>query len=79
MQKLIIEIDDKYTPLVLGILSNLKKNIIKNITIQKEEKDKKISKVEEFRRLKAKSNNQEKLTMQLATNTQDMINDNILF
>jgi len=78
MQKLIIEIDDKYTPLVLGILSNLKKNIIKNITIQKEEKDKKISKVEEFRRLKAKSNNQEKLTMQLATNTQDMINDNIL-
>ena len=79
MQKLIIEIDDKYTPLVLGILSNFKKNIIKSITIQKEEKDKKISKVEEFRRLKAKSNNQEKLTMQLATNTQDMINDNILF
>jgi len=79
MQKLIIEINDKYTPLVLGILSNFKKNIIKSITIQKEEKDKKISKVEEFRRLKAKSNNQEKLTMQLATNTQDMINDNILF
>lgn len=77
MQRLIIDVDDRYINLVVDLLSNLKQNIVKNVTIQKKQKTN-ISKVDTFRRLKDKSNNQTTLTMSIATQTNEMVNDGVL-
>ena len=76
MQRLIVDIEDKYMSLVIDLLSNLKQNIVKNVTIQKKQ-DKGLSKLDTFRRLRDKSNNKTKLTMKIATNTNEMVNDGI--
>ncbi len=79
MQRVIIEVEDKYIDIVKSLLFNLKENIIKNIVIEKEENTKNnISKLEQFRKLKAKSNNKKVLTMSMATNTNEMISDGLL-
>jgi len=46
------------------------------VTIQKEQ-DKGLSKLDTFRRLRDKSNNKTKLTMEIATDTSEMVNDGI--
>jgi len=76
MQRLVVDVDDKYTNLIIDLLSNLKQNIIKNVTIQKEQ-NKNVSKLDTFRRLRDKSNNKTTLTMTMATNTDEMVNDGI--
>ncbi len=76
MQRLLVDVEDRYINLVIDLLSNLKQNIVKNVIIQKE-KEKNISKLDTFRRLRAKSNNKTKLTMAMAINTNEMVNDGI--
>ncbi|QOG11845.1 hypothetical protein [Arcobacter sp. FWKO B] len=76
MQRLIVDVEDKYINLVVGLLSNLKQNVVKNITIQNEQ-SKNISKLDTFRKLREKSNNKNKLTMAIATNTDEMVSDGI--
>ena len=78
MQRLVIDVEDKYIDLIIGLLSNLKQNIVQNIIIEQEEPKNNISKVERFRELKSKSNNKKTLTMDMATNTNEMINDGLL-
>jgi hypothetical protein len=79
MQRLVIDVEDRYINLVTELLSNLKQNIIKNIVVEKKEQTKdKLSKLEQFRELKAKSKNKKTLTMAMATNTDEMINDGLL-
>lgn len=76
MQRLVVDVDDRYTNLVIDLLSNLKQNIVKNVTIQKEQ-NQNVSKLDTFRKLRDKSNNKTKLTMAMATNTNEMVNDGI--
>jgi len=76
MQRLVIDVEDRYINLVIDLLSNLKQDIVKNVTIQKEQ-DKGVSKLDTFRRLRDKSNNKTKLTMEIATDTSEMVNDGI--
>jgi outer membrane lipopolysaccharide assembly protein LptE/RlpB len=76
MQRLVVDIEDKYINLVVDLLSNLKQNIVKNITIQKEQ-NRNVSKLDTFRRLRDRSNNKTTLTMTIATNTNEMVNDGI--
>lgn len=76
MQRLVVDIEDRYTNLVIDLLSNLKQNIVKNVTIQKEETNNE-SKLDTFRKLRDKSNNKTTLTMAMATNTDEMVNDGI--
>ena len=76
MQRLVVDVEDRYTNLVIDLLSNLKQNIIKNVTIQREE-IKNESKLDTFRRLRDKSNNKTTLTKTMATNTNEMVNDGI--
>jgi len=79
MQRLVIDVEDRYINLVTELLSNLKQNVIKNIFIEKKEQTKtSISKLERFRELKAKSNNKTTLTMTMATNTDEMVNNGLL-
>lgn len=79
MQRLIIDVEDRYANLVTELLSNLKQNIIKNIVVEKKEQTKTTtSKLERFKELKAKSNNKTTLTMEIATNTDTMVNDGSL-
>ena len=77
MQRLVVDVEDRYINLIIDLLSNLKQNIVKNVTIQKEQ-NKNISKLNTFRKLKDKSNNKTQLTMAIATNTDEMVNDGIL-
>ncbi len=74
MQRLIVDIEDRHINLVVGLLSNLKQNIVKNITIQKEQ-TKGMSNLDRFRQLRSNSHNTTKLTMDMATNTSEMVND----
>jgi len=76
MHRLVVDVEDKYINLVVDLLSNLKQDIVKNMTIQKEEK-RSVSKLDTFRRLRDKSNNKTKLTMEMATDTSEMVNDGI--
>ncbi len=76
MQRLVVDVEDRYINLVVDLLSNLKKDIVKNISIEKEQ-NKSISKLDIFRRLRDKSNNKTKLTMDMATDTSEMVNDGI--
>ena len=79
MQRLVVDVEDKYINLVTDLLSNLKQNIIKNIVIEKKEQVKNnISNLERFRQLKAKSNNKTTLTTDMAINTSKMVNDGLL-
>ncbi|MBD3842867.1 MAG: hypothetical protein IE909_13480 [Campylobacterales bacterium] len=80
MQRLVVDVEDRYTNLVIDLLSNLKQNIVKNVTIQNgvfSEKKHNESKLDTFRRLRDKSNNKTTLTMAIATNTNQMANDGI--
>jgi hypothetical protein len=79
MQRLVIDVEDRYINLVTELLSNLKQNIIKNIVVEKKEQTKdSLSKLEQFRELKAKSKNNKTLTMTMATNTDEMVTDGLL-
>ncbi len=80
MQRLVVDVEDRYTNLVIDLLSNLKQNIVKNVTIQNgvpQELKQTESKLDTFRRLRDKSNNKTTLTMAIATNTNEMANDGI--
>ena len=80
MQRLVVDVEDRYLNLVTDLLSNLKQNIVKNITIEKRElKKNDIShKLEQFRKLRKRSNNKTTLTMAITTNTDEMTNDGLL-
>ena len=79
MQRVVIDVEDRYINLVTELLSNLKQNIVKNIVVEKKEQTKnQISNLERFRQLKAKSNNKTTLTMDMAINTSEMVNDGLL-
>lgn len=82
MQRLVVDVEDRYTNLVIDLLSNLKQNIVKNVTIQNGvsqelKQNENESKLDTFRRLRDKSNNKTTLTMAIATNTNEMANDGI--
>ena len=77
MQRLVVDIEDRYINLVVDLLSNLKQNIVENITIKPREESIKISKLDKFRQLRDNSNNKTKLTMAIAINTDEMVNDGI--
>lgn len=74
--QIVIDVEDRYSGFVVDLLSNLKQNVIKNITLQKTP-TKNQSKLDRFRELRAKSNNKTPLTMEMATNTDEMVNDGI--
>ncbi len=76
MKRLVVDVEDRYANLVIDLLSNLKHNVVKNIAIEKKENENK-SKLDTFRRLRDKSNNKTSLTMAIATNTDEMVNDGI--
>jgi len=76
MQRLVIDVEDRYINLIVDLLSNLKQNIVKNVSIQKKEK-RKVSKLDTFHKLRATSNNQKILTMAMAVDTNEMVNDGI--
>ncbi len=40
MQRLVVDVEDRYINLVTDLLSNLKQNIIKNIVVEKKSKQK---------------------------------------
>ena len=74
MQRLVVDVEDRYTNLAIDLLSNLKQNIVKNVTIQNGvsqelEQNKNVSKLDTFRKLRDKSNNKTTLTMAMAINT----------
>lgn len=82
MQRLVVDVEDRYTNLVIDLLSNLKQNIVKNVTIQNGvsqelSQNENESKLDTFRRLRDKSNNKTTLTMAIATNTNEMASDGI--
>jgi len=79
-QRLIVDVDEQYMSLVIDLLSNLKENIVKNISIEKNyikpiEKNK--VQLNRFHQLIAKSNNQISLTMKIATDTSGMVDDGL--
>ena len=78
MQRLVIEVDDKYINLVTDLLSNMKQNVIKSITIEKQQQRSRDYRLKKFKELKNSSNNRKVLTQKLAIDTKEMINDNIL-
>ncbi len=80
MQRVVLDVDEKYTNLIVDLLSNLKENIVSNITIQPNHTkpiQKKHSQLDRFRTLIAKSDNQVPLTMEIATDTNGMMNDGL--
>ena len=80
MQRLVVDVDEQYMNLVVDLLSNLKENIIKNISIEKnyiQPISKKSSQLNRFHELIAKSNNQTPLTMKIATDTSGMVDDGL--
>ena len=80
MQRLIIDVDDKYMGFIVDMLSNLKQNIVKNISIEEHSvpsSTKNHSQRDRFHDLVAKSNNKVTLTMDIATDTTGMTNDGI--
>ena len=76
MQRLVVDVEDRYINFVVDLLSNLEKNVVKNVTIERQQ-NKNISKLDIFRRLRDKSNNKIKLTMAIAINTNEMVNDGV--
>ncbi len=78
MQKLVIEVDDRYIKLVTDLLSNMRQNVIKSITIEKQQEESRDYRLKKFRKLKESSKNRRVLTQKLAIDTKEMINDNIL-
>jgi len=80
MQRVVLDVDEKYTNLIVDLLSNLKENIVSNITIQPNHAksiQKKHSQLDRFHTLIAKSDNQIPLTMKTATDTNGMMNDGL--
>lgn len=82
MQRLVVDVEDKYTNLVIDLLSNLKQDIVRNVTIQnvasqESNQIKNESKLDTFRRLRDKSNNKTTLSMSIATNTSNMVDDGV--
>jgi hypothetical protein len=82
MQRLVVDIDERYINLVIDLLSNLKDNIVKNIIIENSSikpMKKNIAQLNRFHNLTNKSNNQIPLTMKTAINTDEMVNDGLFF
>jgi hypothetical protein len=80
MQRLVVDVDEQHMNLVVDLLSNLKENIIKNISIEKnyiQPISKKSSQLNRFYELIGKSNNQIPLTMKIATDTSGMVDDGL--
>lgn len=74
MQRLIIDIEDRYLNNVIELLNNLKENIIKNIIVEKQE-TKNNEQVKLFHTLINNSKNKIKVTNKIATlrsTTQEM-------
>ena len=79
-QRLVVDIDAQYMNFVIDLLSNLKKNIIKDISIQQvstKPTHKNIAQLDRFHKLITKSNNQIPLTMKIATDTSGMVDDGL--
>jgi len=80
MQRLVVDIDEQYMSLVIDLLSNLKENIVKNISIQSNHSNpvnKNIAQLNRFHQLIEKSNNTIPLTMKMATDTDGMVDDGL--
>ena len=80
MQRLVVDVDERYMTLVIDLLSNLKENIIKNISIQTnhiKQTPKNIAQLNRFHQLIAKSDNQIPLTMKIAIDTSGMMDDGL--
>lgn len=80
MQRVVVDVDDKYINLVVDLLSNMKQNVIKKVMVESSKSvpaNKNNRKVDTFHRLINKSNNKTKLTMAIAIDTDEMVNDGI--
>jgi len=75
MQTIRLDVSNDVYDKVMFFLENLPKNKVKLQLEQKNNKN--ISKLATFHKLIEKSNNKKKLTIDIATNTDEMINDGI--
>jgi len=80
MQRVIVDVDDKYINLVIDLLSNMKENVIKKVMVENYSgapANKNNEKLDIFHELINKSNNKNKLSMATAIDTDEMVNDGI--
>jgi len=80
MQRVVVDVDERYTNLVVDLLSSLKENVVSNITIQTNQTksaQKKSIQLDRFYALIAKSNNKIPLTINIATDTSEMMDDGL--
>ncbi len=80
MQRLVVDIDERYINLVIDLLSNLKENIVKNIVIENSSAKpikRNTTQLNRFHNLINKSNNQIPLTMKIAIDTNGMVDDGL--
>ena len=77
MQTITIKLDDSISDKVLWLLKHFDKSELEILETSSSLKQSDLSAVKTFRELRAKSNNKKTLTMDIATNTQGLIDDAI--
>jgi len=75
MQTITLKLDDSISDKVLWLLKHFDKSEVEILDTSSYKND--LSSVETFRELRAKSNNNKTLTMDIATDTQGLIDDAI--
>ena len=77
MQTITIKLDDSISDKVLWLLKQFDKNEVEILDTSSSLKQSDLSTVKTFRELRAKSDNKKTLTMDIATDTQGLIDDAI--
>jgi len=77
MQTITIKLDDSISDKVLWLLKQLDKDKVEIVDISPSFKKSDLSTVKTFRELRAKSNNKKTLTIDIATDTQGLMDDAI--
>jgi len=79
MQTITIKLDDSISDKVLWLLKQFDKNEVEILDTSSSLKQSDLSTVKTFRELRAKSDNKKTLTMDIATDTQGLIDDAIFW
>jgi hypothetical protein len=77
MQTVTLKLEDSISDKVLWLLKQFDKDKVEIVNISSSLKKSDLSAVKTFRELRAKSDNKETLTMDIATDTQGLIDDAI--
>jgi hypothetical protein len=77
MQTVTLKLEDSISDKVLWLLKQFDKDKVEIVNISSSLKKSDLSAVKTFRELRAKSDNKETLTMNIATDTQGLIDDAI--